>query len=249
MKSALRYIGGGVALYLLFLALTVPLGQVLSRAMPENQPLPLKDMQGNVFTGSAALARLGQTSLQDLQWIWRPQDLLSLQLGYGVDFLIDKSRGSINLGVGVDGTYAVNGMDLSVAALKPFLPPLTPTVGGVLDADLSGIVVDGNTLTAAEGDILWNEATIRLGQDVSLGNVLLTLETKDSGISGTLSNEGGQLKLEGELTLSAGGQYQIKGFIGRHKETPGEIRRMLKDLGNLDSKGRLPFQQRGRLSV
>lgn len=216
-------------------------------AMTEGR-LRVAEASGTVWNGRGILADASGTWRVPFGWRIDPLDVLRgkheitlLPLGEAAG-----PRGVI--GVRNDG-MDVRDLALEVPAsvlAVAFPAGVAPTLGGTL-------TVTSPAMSLARGepsgtlDARWTGARIVAGDAVAdLGTVRLAAKPQGNGLTGTLDNEGGNVRVEGTLTYATP-TLAVDATLTPGADAPPALVRLLAALGAQDSAGRARIVWRGNV--
>lgn len=250
MRSALKYVIFGVAMYVVFVLGMVPASWVYSRVLqPRLGGVALYDVQGTVWEGRAALLATRGVQLQNVHWDLRPWALLWGGMEAALRFDYQEMPAKMVLGRHLSGDWYVHDAALALPAqrLAPVLRLPGAELGGNLALKLSSLTLKQGRVSGADGEISWDKAAVRKPFNVTLGSFALTLETAEDGVSGKLLDRGGAVLAQGLLKLQASGQYQFTAtFASRDPKQP-LITQGLRLFGNPGPDGRVKYATSGVL--
>lgn len=235
-----------------FLITNAPAAWVVSHARPRlaAAKASLSDVRGSAWAGSAELGLRGQ-NLGRLHWHASFWPLITGHLDADVSVRGSEFRLS-GFVSGAGKTMQLN--HVKGEADLPLLAGLAGLPGGIkgtLTADLDKVVIKGQTLQSAQGNLVAHGAAIPdLG--VSLGTLTLNLYGTPNGTAGGLENSGGDLQLGGTLTLSKTGAYVLRATLKPlgNSAKANQIRDGLAAvLGAPDASGRYHYNATGRLAL
>ena len=210
--------------------------------------LRLVGASGTLWHGQGALADAAGTWRTPLAWRIDPLDLARGL--YRVTLLPPGSgaapRGAIALR---DGSIAASdvALDVPAAALASLFPARTaPTLGGTIAATSPALGFERGGPTGSL-DARWMGARVVTGAAVAdLGTVHLAVRPQGNGLAGTLTSDGGNVRLEGTLTYAAPA-LGIDATLTPGPEAPEAVRRVLAMAGTADASGRVRLAWRGNV--
>ncbi|HEX21983.1 MAG TPA: type II secretion system protein N [Chromatiales bacterium] len=248
-----RYLLIGLLAYVIFLLAQFPADRAYAwwKAGPgAQQKLALTGLSGSVWQGGAQQALINGQRLQGLEWHLKPWTVLfgKLELDYEIRLNDGFARGSV--ATDPQGTVRLDAVEakLPLAQLSlPAIAALRPS--GVVNLNLQNVDWNGEALLAAQGRMVWSDAGISLLQPLQFGDLALTLETRDDGVIGELSDAGGPLQAEGLITLKADGSYQFTGSFAAREGAQSPLGQALGALGRPGADGRIQVNQSGQLAA
>lgn len=202
--------------------------------------LRIADAAGTVWRGSGVLT--DARGAWGIPLAWRASPLAALRGVADVEFV---PQGRIVANGGVTLT------DVRVALPARVLAAGVPAAvaveaGGELLLDAPAFRYDGR---AGDGALTlrWDRARIVVNDAlVDLGTVTTRVSSRGDGLAGTLSNEGGALRVAGDLTWS-NGQASVNATLAPAGTLPPEIIQALRALGPADASGAVRVAWRGAL--
>jgi general secretion pathway protein N len=210
-------------LYLVFLVLGLPAAHLVTLLDPARGRVSLGAVEGTAWNGRAEGVRVSQLSLGGVTWRLAPLAFLTGCLEYrlGVE------SGPAGIGNGRVGacvgsrryvkelTGDVSVVDLASAA-GAAMALLAPR--GRLELAVDSVRQRGEAYVDAEGRVVWRAAVVGQGQPVRLGDVAIDLAVDGERLAGSVRNTGGEVDLQGTLSVDPAGSYELQ---GRLKPRPG----------------------------
>jgi general secretion pathway protein N len=202
--------------------------------------LRLADATGTVWRGAGVLT--------DARGAWR------LPLAWGASPLA-ALRGVVDVDLVPQGRFVANGgvalSDLRLALPASALASVLPSVpavdtGGDLLLDAPAFRFDGRNGDGAVS-LRWDRARVVVnGALVDLGNVTARLTPREAGVGGTVSSEGGALRVAGDFVWSDG-RASANATLTPVRPLPPEIAQALTAIGPADANGAVRVTWRGTL--
>lgn len=250
----LRYVLFGLLFYVAFLIVTFPASVAYGywkHYLGQRSPVTLTDLSGSVWSGRANASRIGTQVFKSIQWQFRPLSLVLGELEMQWEFRVQDGYGKGVAGMNVMGSAYLQ----DVQGLLPMTPiaklagmdALRP--GGSLGVDLDSVHVEGKMPTAITGSLTWHSAEVTVLKPMPLGDLKVRFEPGDGGIiKGVLSDDGGPLQLEGLLTLTPAGVYDLNLALAVRDPQQTELANALRSLGRPDTTGKYKIKRSGKLS-
>lgn len=242
----------GVLVFLYTLVLHAPLALLHARFRPANAPVELVGVAGTLGQGSAAgLLLRGQTAVRDLQWRFRPGQLLLARAAFDVSAAGD--------GLLLDGRLALlpnGGVDLSdlrisgplqplLAATRLFLP-----LDGALGLELDTLQLRDGFLRRAQGRLALSGLAWKLGQDpLALGDFEAQIAPRGESLSAQIRSLSGPLEVSGEAELKPDRSYDLHLQLRAKADAPSPLVNMLRSLGQPDNQAFYHLRRRGQLTA
>lgn len=253
MKRLFGYIALGVFTYLLFVVSTLPAQQALGLAAPrlksQGVSLSASGVDGSAWSGRAAILSVNGVGLQSVHWELSPLALLSGRLGGDWSFQWQGARAEGHASAAADGEARLEAVRARfLAAELGALLPLPVSLGGEFALELERLELNGGRPVAAKGELLWRGAALRAPLEAALGDVHLVLSPREKGgIEGQISDGGGPLKIEGEVSLEPNGSYRLNALLGTRPGADASLKDNLPMVGQRMSDGRYRVVFNGRL--
>jgi general secretion pathway protein N len=210
--------------------------------------LRLADATGTVWDGGGTLTDAAGTWRLPVQWRIAPGALLrgTRELELLPAAGATTPRGTVAMEG--DGIVVRNlTLDIPAAALATVLPlRVLPAFGGMVNVTAPAFTFSPSAPTGSL-DARWTGARLGLlGATADLGDVRLALAPRGNALGGTLSNDGGDLRIEGTLDYTAP-QLGIDATVAPTPAAPPAVTRLLALAGTPDATGRLRFAWRGNV--
>lgn len=254
MKRVMLWVAGGLAVYLLALVATVPAAQVLPRAVPllesRGVRLAASGIEGSLWSGRMARVAVNGVALGESEWSLSPWRLLLGEAGFG--FSVTPQGGYLAGDVRLSDerlTLSGVGGELPASTLVASLPrlPMPVEVEGSVTVEVNTLDWAAGKLDAAEGVIVWRQATVLAPMPMRLGDLKMELVPGPNGtLLGKLSDGGGPLGVKGDVTLSPGG-YRLNAVLTPRADTDPALAQTLTLLGRPDNQGGYRLTWAGRL--
>jgi hypothetical protein len=135
---------------------------------------------------------------------------------------------------------------LPVTKLERWLPLPPHSLDGELHVDLSRVTLQHGRLTAAEGGIALDGASLSWPSAFSLGAYRLLLDTTSDGVTGQITDTASPLQLRADFSLAPDGRYRLVGNLAARNVSDAASQKLLAYLGSPDSTGQYPFDFSGQ---
>jgi|GEM_PF-1659860 len=236
-----------------FLITNIPSGWLVSRINPQLAPAhaSLSDARGGAWTGSGQL-RVNGKPLGRLSWDASFWPLITGHLDADVKLRgndiqaharVNAQRTSLRV------TNLEGQADLQMLARLANLPP---EAQGTLVADIKALRLSSQgVIQAAQGHVdIHGTRLPDLGVDLGTLHLVLQDTHANNEILGVISNDGGDLDINGQLHLYRGARYGLVAYLKPH---PGGKNDPMRDalaavLGKPDTLGRYQYRVSGVLS-
>lgn len=219
----------GAAAYVLFLLLTAPAAKLLPWLQPHMPGVQVSGVSGSLWSGRAQLLQAGAVQLDEVRWHWRPLALFGGALEVSVDAALDGQPLQAHAGTGLfSGPYLADVTGRLQAADLLYLAGMRGAeLAGQLDFDIDRVTGIGNPFPAVAGRVAWAPARVQAPLDLDLGQVQVQTRIEDGVTRGQLSAIGGALVVNGDVTFSPDGSYQLTGDVQKHGAVPQAVEKFL----------------------
>jgi hypothetical protein len=244
MRGALA-LAAGAALLIAALVALAPAGLLDSRlATLSGGHLRVVNTAGTVWNGSGELVQLPAGSRQPLHWRLDAWPLLHGEvraaIGSGIDGALSATLvyGHEHFELrGLDFSLPVESLLRSATAAK-----VAQTVGGNLELHVDHLLQQGDTLDG-QLTLQWDDASVpgpRTDTRIALGTLRADLSGRGPELAGPLRNSGGDVEIDGQIAIEAGGAATLEATV-RPRSTTREradlVAAALATLGTPDAQG------------
>lgn len=243
----------GGTLYLFFLIWMIPagLGWAWWAARPGSgaERVTMVDLHGPWSSGNCALLKLGPLQFEHLTWKIRPLALLRGRLEFALTAaLADSGKATATVGL---GRQNVELRDLQLQGpASPLGLALLPGVnltGTLAGKDLRLLFAKGLPVEAA-GELTWRGAGMLMTQPMVVGDLAMQMQSGATGITASLKDRGGTLRIEIQAALKPDGAYEVNGEVAPRGKVEPELATMLSLLGPAAADGRIRLAKTGSLT-
>lgn len=210
--------------------------------------LRLAEASGTIWQGRGLIGDAAGTWRVPVAWRIDPWDLLR---GVREVTLLPPPGATTPRGVVALRDQGVTVRDLAVelpaaALATAFASRAVPTFGGTLAVTAPAFTADA-AAPAGSLDVRWTGARMSaLGAVANLGTVRLALAPRGAGLGGRLSNDGGDVRIDGTVTYAAPA-LGVEATLTPGPDTPPTIARLIAMAGAPDSAGRVRIAWRGNV--
>ena len=249
MKKLWPLLALGIGAFLLLALFTLPAKAVLSFFQPAG--VTLGGVSGTLWNGRAQAVRSGALHVGSVEW---NLDILRLFTGkFGADVKVTRSdgfaQGSIAAAPGGQITLRAFNASLPVSALPPNVVRGGWT--GTLNLKLGQLTLENSWPVAATGTVEVTDLVGPANRPAALGNYRVVFPAEGAGtadaVTGTLSDTGGPLAVNGTVQLNKNHSYLVSGLIATRPGAPSDMTRTLEILGEPDTEGRRQFAIEGSM--
>lgn len=249
MKKLWPLLALGIGAFLLFGLFTLPAKAVLS--FFQTPGVTLGGVSGTLWNGRAQAVRSGALHVGSVEW---KLDILRLFTGkLGADVKVTRSdgfaQGSIAAAPGGRITLRAFNASLPVSALPPNVVRGGWT--GTLNLKLGQLTLENSWPVAATGTVEVTDLVGPANRPAALGNYRVVFPAAAAGtadaLTGTLTDTGGPLAVNGTVQLNKNQSYLVSGLIATRPGAPSDMTRTLEILGEPDTQGRRQFAIEGSM--
>ena len=248
MKKLWPLLTLGIGAFLIFALVTLPASVVLSFVHPAN--VTIDGVSGTIWQGRAQAVRSGTTHVGSVDWAL---NLLALFTGkLGADVKITRTdgfaQGEIAAGAGGRLTLRKFNASLPVSALPPNIVRGGWT--GTLNMQLAELALENAWPVTLNGTIVVADLVGPASRPAALGGYKVIFPegaAKGDTLSGTLTDTGGPLAVNGTVQLNKNRSYLVSGMIATRPDAPSEMAKTLEILGEPDAQGRRQFSIEGSM--
>jgi len=207
-----RYIAAGVVLFLVFCIAMAPAG-LLRHATSDVPGLELIGTAGTVWSGRGGLVVQGE-KVGEASWSFKPLELLSLQLGWDVQFTGRDAELTGAIGFS-PGTFRANASGvIGEEALNYSLKQWDVQVAGAVSVQSIDAVWQAQQLTGLDGRLFWPGGPVSWFMDGHNAAATLPAMTGQLGqsagaLSGLILPDQGQTPVA-QIELSPDGTFSLK---------------------------------------
>ncbi len=210
----------------------------------------LSAIEGTVFSGKARAVVGNQYVFDSVAWSWRPVAALTGRLEYGTRLDTPAGEVACRFGVGLGGDLVVSEVQgqLSLVALLSSIDAKTGGFNGWLHPEIQRLRFRDSELTAVTGSIRLSNFVWQNGDSVQLGDFVFDFDNDNEEYPWVFEfrDDGGPVRLAGDLTLEAGGDYQLNIAMAPREAKP-ELDNFFAMVGPGDSEGQRYLSYSGNL--
>ena len=247
MKKPWPLLALGIGAFLILALLTLPASVVLSFVHPAD--VTLSGISGTIWKGRAQAVRSGTVHLGSVDW---GINLLALFRGrLGADVKVARTDGF------AQGSIAASASGITLRKFNASLPvsALPPSVvrggwTGTLNLKLAELVLANAWPVTLSGTIEVTDLVGPANRPAALGNYKVVFPegaAKGDTLTGTLTDAGGPLAVNGTVQLNKNRSYLVTGMIATRPDAPSDMARTLEILGEPDAQGRRQFTIEGTM--
>ncbi len=243
----------GILAYLFFTLGNIPAARVISLVQQQApNSANIYGVYGSLWQGGADKLLLRNTpEINSLQWDINPAYLLLAQLNGEIRASIKNQNliGQVKLGP----TGSLSASDVRARIDAPVMQELMQLPFGELAGTFVVNIVSldhlDNPVPSIEAQIKWQNARLTFTETVNLGHVTLDIKPDDKDqLVATISNQQGQLSLEGEIFIDQQKAYAMHVRIRPEQTASANITQSLKMFARRQTDGSYLVNRKGNLN-
>jgi hypothetical protein len=244
----------GIASFVLFAIINIPASTISSR-LEERLPGRIRTggVEGTIWNGHVRSININGWQLRDMRWELNPAALLLGRLSASIAFRGAGGEITVDASVSVSGAISVRDLE-AAGPIAPLAAKFNlPASGGQYRLRLSALDITDAwpTSLVGSGQVTGVPLNILGGAGGPTGNytVVFNAETvpKDGRLSGTLSDDGGPIEVDGNIVLTPPMNYAVQAQLKARPNASTEITRALSFAGPAGPDGRREFSMAGSL--
>jgi hypothetical protein len=208
----------GFGTYLFFMLLLLPAQHVLGWTAGDMKTAPLTyvAIKGSLWRGKMEAVKVLGTPLDKLKWRFAPTELLFGRVGFDIKLIHAGQELDGDLSIGFSEQIYLE--DISGQLPAEMIPPMIDLrqigVDGKITLNLEKLILENSKITSAEGQIEWRDFALTTPFALKVGNLQADFMTDDNGeVKAKIKDLGGPTGVDGELSLTSAGNFQVKGLI------------------------------------
>ncbi|MEW8023746.1 MAG: type II secretion system protein N [Candidatus Thiodiazotropha sp.] len=207
----------GLGGYLIFLLAGTPAQHIIGWALAENGKLPFSyaTIKGSLWRGKMEAINYQGVPLDKIKWRFAPSGLLLGRISFDLELRHMNNKIDANVARTLGGIQLKNVEGQLPASIITDMADLNQiSVEGDIELNLSHVAIGTERVTSAEGEIKWLNPALLRPFSLKEGNLKADVTTDDNGnISIKINDLGGGTSVDGELSLSNEGNYNLNGAI------------------------------------
>ncbi|MES9825114.1 MAG: type II secretion system protein N [Candidatus Thiodiazotropha endolucinida] len=211
------YLFIGLGGYLIFLLAGTPAQHIMGWALVDNGKLPFSyaSMKGSMWRGKMEAINYQGMPLDKLKWRFTPSGLLLGKISFDLELRHMNNKVDANVARTLGGFQLKNVEGQLPASMITKMTDLNQiSVEGDVELNLSQVAIETERVTSAEGEIKWLNPALLRPFSLKEGNLKADVTTDDNGnIKIKINDLGGGTSVDGELSLSNEGNYNLNGAI------------------------------------
>ena len=203
-------------------------------------------VEGTLWRGECAQARLAGVTLDQLAWQVHPAALLGGRLAADLSARRADARASGEVSVRWHGALQARDVHALLPLEPALLPALPSYITGVLEADVArAVVTRTGAVEQLHGTLIVRRLIDSSGSVTPLGSFRIRFPAAPGEPRGQLRDLGGPLWLRGTLRLTPQPGYVLHARVAARTGASPSLLQALQYLGAPDAQGRRPFALAG----
>ncbi|VAW64238.1 hypothetical protein MNBD_GAMMA09-1360 [hydrothermal vent metagenome] len=247
------YIITAIVSYLFFTLSSVPAAKVISLVSDNsNMPVKLYGVYGSLWDGGANTVMIqGQpASIDDLQWSINPASLLLASISADIEASVKEQNvvGNINISAMGDISASDVRAQIDASVMQKLVNMPLGELGGVFNINVEDFEMSDEGFPVVSANIKWNNAKLTLLETVDLGHINLDITPEeDNRLSAKITNNKGELSLDGTATIDPSKNYNLDLRITPEDSAKPNIRQSLGMFAKKQTDGSYLVKRKGNL--
>ena len=245
-----HYIITGIIAYFVFLVATVPAAPVIG-VFEGRIPVSINNVSGTLWNGRAnAITTNRNVTLNNVEWSFLPWRLLLASVAISVNAEFNDKPLDARLSTGISGSLSVDDLNMKLDAADAASLVSLPLgeLSGTFQLHIDNAYIEQGQVPRVNGTLTWNQASITIAESANLGNVSVLINEKDeSPLSGSISNKGGHLALNGTFTTTAQGAYSLQLSMKPNASASSNLSSSIAMFARKQGNGEFIFNNKGNL--
>lgn len=245
------FIISGIIAYLVFLIISIPAAPVLSqlhRYLPE---ISIQGVSGSLWNGSAAAITINrQQTLNNTDWRFNGWHLFKGEISAHINTHYQQQAVSGDFDAHPSGKITARNVNatMDAATLAQLARIPLAQFSGSISLKIDQLEWQQGQVPRATGRLQWNSAAVTVSETAKLGDIVITLtENKTQPLHANISNQGGDIKLEGEANVSEDGAYSLKLNMLPNRSASSNVRSSLGMIAKPKPNGSYELNNNGNL--
>jgi general secretion pathway protein N len=247
------FIISGIIAYLVFLIISVPAAPVLSQLQRYIPAVSIQGVSGSLWNGRAAAITINQQyTLDNTGWNFSGWRLFKGEVSAKINTHYQQQAVSGNFDIHPSGKITAHNVNASMeaATLAQLARIPLAELSGSISLKIDQLEWQPGQVPRASGRLQWNSAAVTVSETARLGDIVITLtENKRSPLQASISNRGGEIKLEGEANVSEDGNYSLKLNMLPDKNASRNVRSSLSMIAKPMPNGSFQLNNNGNLKT
>ena len=237
----------GLIIFIAAVAYFAP-ATIIEKFLPNN--IHTIGMSGTLWNGNVQNIVIDKIGLQNTKWSANPLNLLLGKVKADVSINSSNLKGDFATtysGVDVVSENILLNGELSL--LAPYFERYGLTINGQFDAKFEKLHVKNGLPYRANGTLLTNNTSILGIIPLNLGDVNSVFSEQAEGTLVSLSNQNGDLDINGVINVSGNGLYNADITLSRNARTPDNVLQTVQLIGKKIGEDQVKLQHSGQLKI
>lgn len=246
-----HYLLIGITAFVLFLIIGIPASPIYHAIKDKYPQLHIQNINGTIWQGSVQQVSIeSKYVLENVNWSICVTRLL---IGEAcVEFFADYNDSPFSGQISVNLNKNIHGKNIktsiSANTLSQMITMPMGEIGGDINVNLTTLRWEQGGVPALSGIVLWNNASITFTETADLGDITITLdEPSENPINAEISNQSGQLAINGYASLSNNTDYTVNLKVMPRDNTSENIKNSLRLFAQPNSDGSFNLKNSGNL--
>ncbi|MCK4864956.1 MAG: type II secretion system protein N [Gammaproteobacteria bacterium] len=236
-KKYIFFISG---LYLFFLVINLPANMVVSFIkIPGN--IKISSTSGTIWSGSISKLKISGINLGSVNWELHPLNLLIGELSVDVSIVNRKQYFKSEVSFSTSGKieFEETNFKFNLSSLQPLTYGMPFSYAGDISGYFPLSFFHKNNYVGVNGKLSLSNMVMISPQQQSFGDFFIDFRAeKEGATSGRIKDSGGELSLDGQLSMSKNGQFKISAKLAA-REKNSSLEKVILFLGRKDASGRV----------
>lgn len=238
-RKNIKYILIILAVYLFFLIINLPANIALSVInLPKS--ISISSVSGTVWSGKAKKLSYSGIELGAVSWELHPINLIIGAISVDVSIVNDKQYITTQVNFSSSGKIELEETRflIDLSSLQPLTYGMPFSYAGIASGYFPLSFFLKNEYVGVNGKLSLSGINMISPQPQSFGDFIINFRAENEGAtSGRIKDSGGQLNIDGHLSLSKTGHFKVSAMLAA-RESGSSLERALSFLGRKDSSGR-----------
>ena len=211
-----------------------------SWVLPAHGSFTCQSVEGTLWSGGCGSLTIARNPVGDVTWELHPLRLLAGRLAAHVTLVREGASANGDVELGFGAKVSARNLTADLPLDPKLLPALPATLRGQAHATLALARLDNGILQELKGTVEAHDLVDVKGNRTALGSYALTFPG-GTPLVGQLKDLGGPLEVQGTVTLTPQGGFEVQGLVAARNGAAPELLDNLRFLGSPDASGRRAF--------
>jgi len=247
IKKIAFHVFAALIIFLVLVVLRMP-ANIVSSQLPKYAPqIKVSGVSGTVWDGHLNQAQVLVNGrpilLNNISWRINVLPLLLLKISGDIEVFREDQYLRTEFDVSQDKAIHLENLEarVNIAEARPFIP-LMPESSGYVEALLSTVKIQDQTLVDVDGSVVVNELKVVAGSELDLGTFGAKVSVSEDMIIATVSDIDASIGMEGDVSLRKPDfAYRIHVALKTKDNTPEMIKQNIKNFTRIQPDGSFRF--------